>query len=44
MTISQIREMEAVGMDFGSHTVTHQPLGELTRKEATTELTKSKPI
>jgi len=42
MTIPQIREMEAAGMDFGSHTVTHRPLGELTYKEATTELIKSK--
>lgn len=42
MTIPQIREMEAAGMDFGSHTVTHRPLGGLTHKEATTELAKSK--
>lgn len=42
MTIPQIREMEASGMDFGSHTVTHRSLVEMDRKEATTELTKSK--
>lgn len=42
MTIPQIREMEAAGMDFGSHTVTHRSLAELDRKDASTELTKSK--
>ncbi len=42
MTIPQIREMEAAGMDFGSHTVTHRSLAELNLKDATIELTKSK--
>lgn len=42
LTISQIREMEAAGMDFGSHTITHRLLAELTYKEAEIELTKSK--
>ncbi|MBU2700312.1 peptidoglycan/xylan/chitin deacetylase (PgdA/CDA1 family) [Sporomusaceae bacterium BoRhaA] len=42
MTIPQIREMEAAGMGFGAHTVTHRSLAELNRKDAATELTKSK--
>ena len=37
-----IREMEAAGMDFGSHTVTHQLLAELAFKDAEIELTQSK--
>lgn len=42
MNIPQIREMEAAGMDFGSHTVTHRFLADLNLKDATTELTQSK--
>lgn len=42
MTISQIREMAANGMDFGSHTVTHRSLAALSYQDAKTELTKSK--
>jgi peptidoglycan/xylan/chitin deacetylase (PgdA/CDA1 family) len=42
LTISQIREMEAAGMEFGSHTVSHRLLAELTYKEIEFELTKSK--
>lgn len=42
LTISQIREMEAAGMDFGSHTVTHRFLEELPSQEAKIELTRSK--
>lgn len=42
LTASQIREMAAAGMTFGSHTITHRPLAELNTQEATTELTKSK--
>lgn len=42
LTTSQIREMQTVGMDFGSHTVTHRSLAELSPQEVTTELTKSK--
>jgi peptidoglycan/xylan/chitin deacetylase (PgdA/CDA1 family) len=42
MTIPQIREMEAAGMSFGSHTVTHRFLTDLNHEDATIELTKSK--
>ncbi|HWR44555.1 polysaccharide deacetylase family protein [Sporomusa sp.] len=42
LTASQIREMEAAGMDFGSHTVTHRQLAELTPQEVTNELNQSK--
>jgi peptidoglycan/xylan/chitin deacetylase (PgdA/CDA1 family) len=42
LTASQIREMETAGMTFGSHTITHRPLAELSTKETQTELTKSK--
>jgi len=42
LTISQIREMEMAGMDFGSHTITHRSLAGLTIGEVTTELNKSK--
>ncbi len=42
LTASQIREMQAAGMDFGSHTVTHRFLSELTPAEMKIELTKSK--
>lgn len=42
MTAAQIREMEAAGMDFGSHTVTHRPLGDLASREAESELAESK--
>lgn len=42
MTSFHIREMEAAGMDFGSHTVTHRFLKELASKEAEFELTQSK--
>lgn len=42
LTRPQIREMAAAGMDFGSHTVTHRFLAELTPQEAKIELTQSK--
>lgn len=42
LTISQIREMQRAGMDFGSHTVTHRSLAELIPSEAATELKRSK--
>jgi peptidoglycan/xylan/chitin deacetylase (PgdA/CDA1 family) len=42
MTASQIREMSALGMGFGSHTVSHRQLAELSPQEARTELTASK--
>jgi peptidoglycan/xylan/chitin deacetylase (PgdA/CDA1 family) len=42
LTASQLREMQTAGMDFGSHTVTHRFLGELTPSEMKIELTKSK--
>jgi len=42
LTASQIREMAAAGMDFGSHTITHRFLASLTPTEMKTELTKSK--
>jgi len=42
MTASHIREMAAAGMDFGSHTVTHRQLADLSPQEAKTELTESK--
>lgn len=44
LTASQIREMQAAGMDFGSHTVTHRFLGELTPPEMKTELINSKHV
>ncbi|HEY3423938.1 MAG TPA: polysaccharide deacetylase family protein [Negativicutes bacterium] len=42
LNASHIREMETAGMDFGSHTVTHRSLAELTAQEVATELNKSK--
>lgn len=42
LTIPQIREMQAAGMDFGSHTITHRSLAGLIPKEAATELNTSK--
>jgi peptidoglycan/xylan/chitin deacetylase (PgdA/CDA1 family) len=42
LTASQIREMAAADMDFGSHTVTHRFLGNLPPTEMKTELIKSK--
>lgn len=39
---SQIREMSAAGMDFGSHTVSHRPLASLEKWENALELVKSK--
>ncbi len=42
LTISQIREMQAAGMDFGSHTVSHRSLAELNAKDIKLELNKSK--
>lgn len=42
LTVAQIRQMQAAGMDFGAHTVTHRPLADLSAKEVTIELTKSK--
>lgn len=42
LTIPQIREMQAAGMDFGSHTVTHRLLGTLSVDEVKTELAQSK--
>jgi peptidoglycan/xylan/chitin deacetylase (PgdA/CDA1 family) len=42
LTASQIREMAAAGMNFGSHTVTHRFLANLAPTEIKTELTKSK--
>lgn len=42
LTISQIREMETAGMDFGAHTVTHRSLAELIPREVVTELNQSK--
>jgi peptidoglycan/xylan/chitin deacetylase (PgdA/CDA1 family) len=42
LSVANIKEMQAAGMDFGSHTVTHRPLAELSMKEVTTELKSSK--
>jgi peptidoglycan/xylan/chitin deacetylase (PgdA/CDA1 family) len=42
LNAAQIREMEAAGMDFGSHTVTHRPLADLTPQEVKNELNQSK--
>ncbi len=42
MTVPQIREMAAAGMDFGSHTVSHRPLAGLSTAEVTAELSQSK--
>ena len=39
---AQIREMAAHGMSFGSHTVTHKALGDLTEEERRMELSYSK--
>jgi len=38
----QMKEMAAAGMSFGSHTVSHRPLGDLDGKQAIAELVKSK--
>lgn len=42
MTAAQIREMQRAGMHFGSHTMTHRPLGELERTDAAEELRQSR--
>ncbi len=42
MTISQIQEMNKATMDFGSHTITHRLLGELSPEEETVELIHTK--
>lgn len=42
LTAPQIRQMAAAGMDFGSHTVTHRFLANLTATEMKIELSKSK--
>lgn len=42
MTPDQIREMQAAGMSFGSHTVTHRSLGNLSAAENEQEVTRSK--
>ncbi|WP_346353784.1 polysaccharide deacetylase family protein [Azotosporobacter soli] len=39
---AQIKEMQRAGMDFGSHTMTHRPLAELTQSEAVAELAHSR--
>lgn len=39
---SHIKEMQKAGMDFGSHTVSHQPLGKLQEETARSELYYSK--
>jgi peptidoglycan/xylan/chitin deacetylase (PgdA/CDA1 family) len=40
----EVREMQAAGMDFGSHTHTHRLLGHLNRQEQVEELATSKEI
>lgn len=42
MTWEQVKEMAAAGMEFGSHTVTHPILSNLSEPEITWELTTSK--
>lgn len=42
LSASQIREMAAAGMYFGSHTVSHRPLGQLEKWENVAELMRSK--
>lgn len=42
MTPAQQREMAAYGMSFGSHTVSHRPLGEMVGAEAGRELVRSR--
>jgi len=42
LAVSHIREMQRAGMDFGSHTVTHRSLAELSPHEVAIELKKSK--
>jgi peptidoglycan/xylan/chitin deacetylase (PgdA/CDA1 family) len=44
LTWSQIREMSKGGMEFGSHTVSHPFLSNLTKNEMVYELTESKRI
>ena len=42
ISVSEVKEMEKQGMEFGSHTMTHRPLAELTVREAQHEITDSK--
>jgi peptidoglycan/xylan/chitin deacetylase (PgdA/CDA1 family) len=42
LDITQIAEMKAGGISFGSHTCTHRPLIDLPREEALSELTRSR--
>jgi peptidoglycan/xylan/chitin deacetylase (PgdA/CDA1 family) len=40
----QIKEMQAAGMEFGSHTLSHLNLNELSVEAATTQIVKSKAV
>lgn len=42
LAIGHIREMQAAGMSFGSHTVSHRSLGDLEQHEVEMELKRSK--
>ena len=44
ITVPQLHEMAAAGMSFGSHTVSHRPLAELTDGEPSRELVQSKGV
>lgn len=44
MTWAQIREMSTAGIEFGSHTVTHPILTQLTRVELDRELSESREV
>lgn len=44
LAVGHIREMQAAGMTFGSHTVSHRSLGDLEQFEVEAELKKSKIV
>jgi peptidoglycan/xylan/chitin deacetylase (PgdA/CDA1 family) len=44
LTIEQIREMQSAGMEFGSHTLSHLNLNDLSIENADIQITKSKTV
>jgi peptidoglycan/xylan/chitin deacetylase (PgdA/CDA1 family) len=44
LSLEQIREMQAAGMEFGSHTLSHLNLNALNIEAANIQITKSKPV
>jgi peptidoglycan/xylan/chitin deacetylase (PgdA/CDA1 family) len=44
LAVGHIREMQAAGMTFGSHTVSHRSLGDLEQTEVEAELKRSKIV